>query len=176
MASPRKVALLIETSNRYARELLRGVRAWVREHEAWTIRLTEQGRGAAVPKWLHGWDGDGVIADKWLKAAGKSGIPCAFVVSKGKLAWIGHPAKLEQPLLDSILAGTFDISAFAKEQEKEEAAGNYFKQNVMPLLRNKDTAGAIGALEKMKTEFPDQEKTINGHIERLKAQLPKETP
>jgi LacI family transcriptional regulator len=59
---PRKVALLIETSNRYARELLRGVRAWVGEHEAWTIRLTEQGRGAAVPDWLRGWDGDGVIA------------------------------------------------------------------------------------------------------------------
>ncbi len=62
MKTPRKVALLIETSNSYARELLHGVRAWVREHEAWTIRLTEQGRGAAVPTWLRGWDGDGVIA------------------------------------------------------------------------------------------------------------------
>lgn len=57
-----KVALLIETSNSYARELLQGVRSWVREHEAWTIRLTEQGRGAAVPDWLQGWDGHGVIA------------------------------------------------------------------------------------------------------------------
>jgi len=62
MKKLRKVALLIETSNSYARELLHGVRAWVREHEAWTIRLTEQGRGAAVPAWLRGWDGDGVIA------------------------------------------------------------------------------------------------------------------
>lgn len=62
MRAAREVALLIETSNRYARELLRGVRVWVREHEAWTIRLTEQGRGAAVPDWLRGWDGDGVIA------------------------------------------------------------------------------------------------------------------
>ncbi len=57
-----KVALLIETSNSYARELLHGVRAWVREHGPWAIRLTEQGRGAAVPGWLRGWDGDGVIA------------------------------------------------------------------------------------------------------------------
>jgi LacI family transcriptional regulator len=38
------------------------VRAWVRENRPWSIRLTEQGRGAAVPKWLKGWDGDGVIA------------------------------------------------------------------------------------------------------------------
>jgi len=63
MPTSRKVALLIETSNSYARELLQGVRAWVRENEGWTIRLTEQGRGAAVPDWLQsGWDGHGVIA------------------------------------------------------------------------------------------------------------------
>ena len=37
-------------------------------------------------------------------------------------------------------------------------------------------AGAIGALETMKKEFPGEEKNINGHIERLKAQLPKENP
>ena len=57
-----KVALLIETSNSYARELLQGVRAWVRENGPWSIRLTEQGRGAAAPAWLRRWDGDGVIA------------------------------------------------------------------------------------------------------------------
>lgn len=59
---PPKVALLIETSNSYARELLQGVRAWVREKGPWLLRLTEQGRGAAVPSWLRGWDGNGVIA------------------------------------------------------------------------------------------------------------------
>ncbi len=62
MKSTPKVALLVETSNSYARELLHGVRAWVRENGPWSIRLTEQGRGADVPAWLRHWDGDGVIA------------------------------------------------------------------------------------------------------------------
>lgn len=62
MRAPPKVALLIETSNSYAREVLHGVRAWVRENGPWHIRLTEQGRGAAVPAWLRQWDGDGIIA------------------------------------------------------------------------------------------------------------------
>jgi len=119
-------------------------------------------------------EADGSVAKDWLKAAGKNGIPCAFVVTKGKVAWIGHPAALNQPLLTSIVGGTFDMAAFAKAQEKEAAAGKYFNEHVMPLLRNKDHAGAIGELEKMKKEFPDQEKNIDGHIERLKAQLPKE--
>lgn len=57
-----KVALLVETSNAYARELLHGVRAWLREHGPWTLWLSETGRGAAPPPWLRNWKGDGIIA------------------------------------------------------------------------------------------------------------------
>jgi LacI family transcriptional regulator len=58
----RKVALLIETSNRYGRDLLYGVRDWMREGERWAIRFTEQGRRAPLPAWLKDWQGDGIIA------------------------------------------------------------------------------------------------------------------
>ncbi len=58
----RKVALLIETSNRYGRDLLYGVRDWMREGERWAIRFTEQGRRAPLPSWLKDWAGDGIIA------------------------------------------------------------------------------------------------------------------
>jgi LacI family transcriptional regulator len=62
MTRPPKVALLIETSNAYARELLHGVREWLRHHGPWTIFLAEAGRGAEPPAWLKGWKGDGIIA------------------------------------------------------------------------------------------------------------------
>ena len=62
MPDLRKVALLIETSNTYARDVLHGIRAWQREHGGWTLRLSEQGRGEGVPDWLRDWRGDGVIA------------------------------------------------------------------------------------------------------------------
>ncbi|QEG22464.1 DNA-binding transcriptional regulator [Mariniblastus fucicola] len=58
----RSVALLIETSNEYARGLLRGVLRYQQEHERWNIDLPEQHRGAAPPKWLAGYSGDGIIA------------------------------------------------------------------------------------------------------------------
>ncbi len=57
-----RIALLIETSNHYGRELLRGIKAWEHEHGPWALRLVEQGRGATVPSWLRGWRGHGVIA------------------------------------------------------------------------------------------------------------------
>jgi len=63
MAAVFKVALLIETSNRYGRDLLYGVRDWIQKRgEKWSIRFTEQARRAPLPGWLADWQGDGVIA------------------------------------------------------------------------------------------------------------------
>src|SRR5436305_7555640 len=63
MSKPRKtVALLVETSNDYARGLLHGIVAYVREHRPWSTYLAEHGRGDAPPQWLAQWDGDGIIA------------------------------------------------------------------------------------------------------------------
>lgn len=58
----KNVALLIESSNRYARELLHGIHSFVRERFSWSIQLTEQGRGQLPITWLENWSGDGIIA------------------------------------------------------------------------------------------------------------------
>ena len=58
----RRVALLIETSNHYCRELLYGIRAYMAEAGHWRIQLTEHGRGDRPPRWLRTWEGDGLIA------------------------------------------------------------------------------------------------------------------
>jgi LacI family transcriptional regulator len=62
MPDQRSVALLIETSNAYARGLLDGIIAYQREHELWSIYVGEQERGARPPDWLRNWRGDGIIA------------------------------------------------------------------------------------------------------------------
>jgi LacI family transcriptional regulator len=58
----RSVALLIETSNSYSRELLHGIRGYMRQQRHWAVHLTELGRGDAPPQWLANWRGDGIIA------------------------------------------------------------------------------------------------------------------
>lgn len=62
MHERRSVALLIETSNAYARGLMDGIIAYQREHELWSIYVGEQVRGAQPPVWLKNWKGDGIIA------------------------------------------------------------------------------------------------------------------
>ena len=58
----RTVALLVETSNRYTRELLHGVRDYARDAGGWVVHLSEQGRGDGPPPWLQNWTGHGIIA------------------------------------------------------------------------------------------------------------------
>jgi LacI family transcriptional regulator len=57
-----KVALMIETSNAYARRLLAGVRDYIRSHGPWNVHLAEHSRGDCPPKWIADWNGDGVLA------------------------------------------------------------------------------------------------------------------
>jgi LacI family transcriptional regulator len=86
-ASPR-VALLIETSNEYARQLLHGVIAFIRAHRPWSLYLSEHGRGERPPPWLKGWQGDGIIARienrHIARAVADSGLPTVDV-SAGRL-------------------------------------------------------------------------------------------
>lgn len=91
----KRVALLIETSNAYGRNLLLGVVSYIREHSPWSFYLVEQGRGDAPPAWLAGWDGDGIIArieNRRIAAAVlRTGLP-AVDVSAGRfvptLPWV----------------------------------------------------------------------------------------
>ncbi len=83
MADRLAVALLIETSNAYARGILEGIIDYVHRHDSWSIYLPEQERGAKPPRWLKGWNGNGIIArienDQIAKAVLQSGLPVVDV-------------------------------------------------------------------------------------------------
>jgi LacI family transcriptional regulator len=81
------VALLIETSNAYARELLHGIQSYARENRRWALHLTEQGRGETPPAWLRSWRGDGMIArvetQSVADAVRQVGVPVVNVSAAG---------------------------------------------------------------------------------------------
>jgi LacI family transcriptional regulator len=58
----RHVALLVETSNAYARGLLAGVHRYVSANPGWSLYLAEHSRHETDFSWLEGWQGDGVLA------------------------------------------------------------------------------------------------------------------
>ena len=71
------VALLVETSRTYGRDILRGVNRWMQEHWPWSVFLELRGLDSSVPRWLRSWHGDGILArtasaamDKAIEATG----------------------------------------------------------------------------------------------------------
>jgi LacI family transcriptional regulator len=57
-----RVALLIESSRSYGRELLIGIAKYVRIHGPWSIEFEEGDPGEHFPKWFGRWKWDGIIA------------------------------------------------------------------------------------------------------------------
>jgi thiol-disulfide isomerase/thioredoxin len=54
---------------------------------------------------------NGRMAETWMEAAGRNGIPSAFLVnSKGVIAWIGHPMELKEEVIEGVLSGKTPVS------------------------------------------------------------------
>jgi LacI family transcriptional regulator len=79
MRPRRSVALLVETSNAYARGLLEGVMEYLRQHSPWALYLPELGRGDRPPEGLARWKGDGILArietPEIARAVARAGVP-----------------------------------------------------------------------------------------------------
>lgn len=58
----KSVALIVETSNGYARGILRGIRDFLSKEPGWSIFLAEHSRHETNHSFPEDWDGDGVIA------------------------------------------------------------------------------------------------------------------
>jgi thiol-disulfide isomerase/thioredoxin len=94
--------------------------------------------------------GNARMAQAWLEASGQEGIPAAFVVDgDGRVAWLGHPGDLEQPLVQ-IVAGKWDLVAKAAEYKKakaQERALAKVQDDLGLLLRRKKYAEATKLLD-----------------------------
>jgi LacI family transcriptional regulator len=57
-----RVALLIETSRAYGRDLLMGIAKYLRIHGSWSVEFEEGDFAEELPDWLDRWQWDGIIA------------------------------------------------------------------------------------------------------------------
>ena len=68
------------------------------------------------------WDEGRKFYESWMAREQSSGWPWCFVVDRtGRIAYIGHPEKLDASL-DAILAGTFDLQAAATRYKRRASA------------------------------------------------------
>lgn len=101
---------------------------------------------------------EGRMAKTWMEAAGQDGVPTAFVVNgEGKIAWIGNPMHLDEPL-EKIVSGTYDLAKIASEQRRAAT-----RQAKMQALQSKlrqaggDPGKMLEVMDKVVSDDPSME-------------------
>lgn len=94
----------------------------------------------------------------WMQAAGRSGIPCAFIVgSTGNVEWIGHPMEIDEPL-NQVVNGTWDTTAYRDEMLEEDKVRQAFDSANMEIgaaVEAGDFAGAVEIVDRLMNNYQD---------------------
>jgi thiol-disulfide isomerase/thioredoxin len=94
---------------------------------------------------------DGAMAKNWMAAAEEHGIPAAFIIRDGKIAWIGHPMTMDKPL-EEITAGTWDpkaLSATRLAAKIKERKVTLAQKKVYTPYRTRDYRATLSAIEEV---------------------------
>lgn len=88
----RHVALIVETSSVYGRDLLSGIVRFMRMHDDWSVFLEQRDLWKKPPAWLNEWQGDGIISrattPKLLEAVSRTDVPLVEVTDRrGDTDW-----------------------------------------------------------------------------------------
>jgi len=98
------------------------------------------------------WDDARKTNDAYMRAAQQNGIPCCFLVdANGKIAYIGHPARIDATL-ETVVAGKHDLAALAataKKAKEVEAKAGKLQNDLNKAAGAKDWEGAIKACDEM---------------------------
>ena len=106
-----RVALLIESSRSYGRELLMGIAKYVRIHGPWSVEFEEGDPGEHFPKWFGRWKWDGIIAR----------------VSTPDMAEVVRRAGV--PVVD--LSGSLPEARFPRIRSDEQAVGRMAAEHLL---------------------------------------------
>lgn len=75
----KRVALLVETTRSYTRDLLAGVRSYLAAHAEWSTFLELRSLESTPPPWLEHWNGDGILTRTFSRetadAVAATGLP-----------------------------------------------------------------------------------------------------
>ncbi|MEO7415140.1 MAG: DNA-binding transcriptional regulator [Opitutaceae bacterium] len=169
----RQVALLIETSNAYARGLLQGVVHYIREHQPWSFHLIEQGRGDDPPAWLEQWHGDGIIArietPRIARAVVRAGVPAVDMsaarlvptlpwveTDDEQIAKLASEHLLERGFKNFGFCGDarFNWSVWREKHFRAQIGARHQVQSYVPLISGADLTSQVEDIRRWLLELP----------------------
>lgn len=147
-----------EIYDKYQEKGLRviGVNVWEDGKDKVADFVKTKGDGMSYPVAYTG--KGGAFETEWLKPAGVTGIPHAFVVKDGKVLLTTHPMQLKESVIEGLLAGgeeqTKALEGIRESQRKQEEAGNAMKA-FREAAAKKDAAAMDAAFADLKKLDPE---------------------
>jgi len=103
-------------------------------------------------------DPDKSVKTEVFSAAGRRGIPSSFIIGKdGKIEWIGHPMRMDEPLA-AVIAGTWDRAAARKKYDEDQTLQqemNRIRSGLSAAVRANDQDAAMEILDEAILRFPE---------------------
>ena len=99
-----------------------------------------------------------------MAAAEEHGIPAAFIVHDGKIAWIGHPMRMDEPL-EKVIAGKWDPKAEAATRlvaKTKERKLTVARRKVVTPYRSGDFGRTLSAIDEVTSSTPELASDFEG--------------
>src|SRR5690606_24851903 len=116
-----------------------------------------------VLKYAIATDADKSTKIRYMQAAGERGIPCAVIVGDSAIVqWIGHPARIDQPLA-AVVEGNWDVeqARIARDKGRRyEQAFTALRTRLNGWLQSQDYQSALGAIDALVLEFPERDEPL----------------
>lgn len=143
---PPRVALLVETTRTYTRELLAGVRRYVASHGPWSCFLELRALESGPPPWLKRWDGDGILTRTFtqemadvIAATGVPAVELRATVLDSSLPFVG----MDNRLIGQMVADHFFERGYRNFAAYSLHTERFFEQRVQNFVA---TVGARGGI------------------------------
>lgn len=144
-----RVALLVETTRTYTRELLGGVRRYVAEHGPWSTFIELRALDSSPPPWLRHWDGDGIISRTFTKETAEiiaaTGLPAIETRSSHLCPHLPSVA-MDNRLIGRTVAEHFLERGYRKFAAYSLHTERFFEERVQNFVSTVKAAGCECAL------------------------------
>ena len=138
------VAILVDTSRSYGRDIVRGIRRYVAEHGPWSLYLEPRDLRSSFPEWLKNWRGDGILSrtvdETMIRQLKVTKLP----VIELRTSMLKHPfpfVGMDNSVIGSRVAAHFRTLGFQHFACVQDASEHYFLERRDTFIQAVNEAG-----------------------------------
>lgn len=138
------VAILVDTSRSYGRDIVRGIRRYAAEHGPWSLYLEPRDLRSSFPGWLKNWHGDGILSRtvdetllRQLKATKLPVVELRTTVLKHPFPYVG----MDNSVIGSRVAAHFRSLGFEHFACVQDTSENFYLERRDTFLHAVSQAG-----------------------------------